>query len=415
MARPPGDRISNQVIGGGKLGFSVSISSVIFFSSFLLLSGIIIGVGIDYQRLVDRAESERADLINDRESSELTITEWTMDGDDMTLWVKNTGDVDIHLSEIDMISNGYLKGSFSITIDGQSADILFEDEVMKIVVNRVYLNTSSIGGKLTATSSYNFNSPGSIAGGKWVHVSDGSNIVTLDGTGDMQWIKGTGLTLISDVEAAEDTVLVLGDDNVLSAPRNGTSVFSNLITSGLTGAVKLVASFHTGTNPYLIVLENDGDILRSNWDGTGLTGICTNGSNVNWSAPVDIAPGKDSFYLVEEDGSLYEISYTGYDVKITDLWKDSTEEFTALESCGMDRDQVVFLVSGTASDRISAYDVSNSTQMNITGSMGAGKTDIMIGPGIGVLDPLDGKVEFYSVGTTIRIITLNGYIFSEVI
>lgn len=397
------------------MGFSVSVSSVIFFSAFILLSGIVIGVGLDYQRTVDRAQEERDELERSRDSSELTLTGWTMVGDDLEMILENTGDATIDLEKLAVLSNGEIKEIRSMSVDGSDAEYLFQDETMTLVVSNVYLNASTNGGNLIFTSSYHFSGPENICSETWIHISDGTNIVTLDESGDLEWVKGTGLSEVNDTAVSNETVLVLGDDRILSCPENGSSGFSELVGSGLSESRRMITSGVTGSDPYIIVLENSGNIIRFDLDGNNPLEICTNGTNVNWTTPVDIVQGEDFFYLLDENGSIYRITYSGTDELVGDLSLNSGEKVVSGTSTGMNRDQVIGLISNSYSDRILVFDTSDSTEMELAGSLGEGKIDISLGSGIYVLDPLDGRVEAYEIGTSIKLIARNGYHHLEVI
>ena len=397
------------------MGFSVSVSSVIFFSAFILLSGIVIGVGLDYQRTVDRAQEERDELERSRDSSELTLTGWTMVGDDLEMILENTGDATIDLEKLAVLSNGEIKEIRSMSVDGSDAEYLFQDETMTLVVSNVYLNASTNGGNLIFTSSYHFSGPENICSETWIHISDGTNIVTLDESGDLEWVKGTGLSEVNDTAVSNETVLVLGDDRILSCPENGSSGFSELVGSGLSESRRMITSGVTGSDPYIFVLENSGNIIRFDFDGNNPLEICTNGTNVNWTSPVDIVQGEDFFYLLDENGSIYRITYSGTDELVGDLSLNSGEKVVSGTSTGMNRDQVIGLISNSYSDRILVLDTSDSTEIELAGSLGEGKIDISLGSGIYVLDPLDGRVEAYEIGTSIKLIARNGYHHLEVI
>ncbi len=397
------------------MGFSVSVSSVIFFSAFILLSGIVIGVGLDYQRTVERAQEERDEMERSRDSSELTLTGWTMVGDDLEMILENTGDATIDLEKLAVLSNGEIKEIRSMSVDGSDAEYLFQDETMTLVVSNVYLNASTNGGNLIFTSSYHFSGPENICSETWIHISDGTNIVTLDESGDLEWVKGTGMSEVNDTAVSNETVLVLGDDRILSCPQNGSSDFSELVGSGLSESRRMITSGATGSDPYIFVLENSGNIIRFDFDGNNPLEICTNGTNVNWTSPVDIVQGEDFFYLLDENGSIYRITYAGTDELVGDLSINSGEKVVSGTSTGMNRDQVIGLISNSYSDRILVLDTSDSTEIELAGSLGEGKIDISLGSGIYVLDPLDGRVEAYEIGTSIKLIARNGYHHLEVI
>jgi archaellum component FlaF (FlaF/FlaG flagellin family) len=397
------------------MGFSVSVSSVIFFSAFILLSGIVIGVGLDYQRTVERAQDERDELERSRDYSELTLTGWTMSDNDLVMTLKNTGDAAIDLDKLTILSNGGIKEIRSMVVDGSDAGYLFQDETMTLTVSNVYLNASSKGGNLIFTSSYHFSSPERICSDTWIHVSDGTKIVTLDEMGDLEWVKGTGLSSINDTAVFNGTVLVLGDDRILSCPVNGSSGFTELVGTGMSDASRMITSNVTGSDPYILVLENSGNIIRFDIDGSNPLEICTNGTNVNWTSPADMVGGEDFFYLLDENGTIHRITYAGTDVLVGSLSLEGGEKVVSGTSTGLDKNQVMALVSNSYRDRILVLDTSDLTEIELAGSLGEGKIDISLGSGIHVLDPLDGRVEAYEIGTSIKLIARNGYHHLEVI
>jgi archaellum component FlaF (FlaF/FlaG flagellin family) len=397
------------------MGFSVSVSSVIFFSAFILLSGIVIGVGLDYQRTVDRAKEERNELEMSRELAEFSLISWIMDDDDLVLYLENTGDVRVELEKMKVLVNGDFKNNFSMEIDGSVPEILFEDEILTLRISDVDLNTSSVGGNLLFTSSYHFNSPGRISSDSWIYVSDGTEVVTLDENGDLEWVKGTSLTSIDDICTINGTILVLGDDKVLSCPKNGSSVFSDLIASTPEDSIRMISSEVSGSEPYIIILDEDGNVTRYNSDGTDPTTICVNGTNVNWTSPVDLLSGNGSFYVLDYDGSIFEVYHNGTDLKAGEFVIEGEENVIAGTSCGSGCNQVIAIISKDYSDRLVVFDITNSTQFDVTDSLGGGKTDLDIGSGIFVLDPLDGRVEAYEIGTTVKLTTIFGFSHLEVI
>ncbi len=398
------------------MGFSTSVANLIFFLGFLSIAGILIGTGLDYQRLVDRAEKTQEEMQGELERTSIIIKDKDVTGSTLTLSVNNDGEEIVDLDEVTLLLNGELVTDVSLTIDGDAVTLLQEDETVTVTVGNAYLNASVYGGDPVLDSSFPFSSPSRICYGEGVHVSDGTVIRSFDSDGEYLWSRSSGLTSVSDIDSSSSTLYILGNDRVMTMGTNGSTSASELINnSGIDNGTRLILSARDNGSPYLIVLENDGDILRFDIDGSSRSRICVNGTNVNWTSPVDLISGNGSFRLLDGDGKIYNITYSGYDSLAGSISLSTGEEPVAADSTGYEELHVLVLLRGYSSSRVVCFNMLNSTKFDLIKDLGTGQTDISAGPGLYLLDGSDRSFSGITLGTMLRIALISGYTFMEVI
>lgn len=398
------------------MGFSTAIANVIFFTSFLIIAAILVGAGLDFQKTYNRGMDERERLDSDLESSSLAVTDKSIDGETLTLSFLNDGDVDIDLDDLDIFLSGSLRDVISKEVDGTSAERLYEDEVLQVQIGDAYLNATASGGTKVDTSKYDFTSLERVTSYSSVHVLDGTSMITLDQDLSFSWSKDTDLTDPEDIEAIGSDVLVLGDDTIIRYQSDGSGSKVEVVGSGqFSDSSRLTVSGRGGNDPYLFVLNDTGDIFRFDWDGSGIQTICDNGTNVNWSGPVDIFPGEGNIHLLDKDGSIYNISYSGTDEMYWDCSPSAGE--LPLSGCttGMDNCSMMILIEGPSSARIQVRNISSDGNFSFISGLSTGYSDMDAGCGLYMSNDVDGEVDRFELGTHIRLATFIGYMITEVI
>jgi len=394
------------------MGFSSSVTAVIFFMAFLLIGAVLTGAYFDMQRSRDRAMDEREEMDRARENAHLSMTGLSLSDGNLTMSLHNDGDVAIDLSDMDILLDGSFRSPSSLSVGGDLAGFLYEGEVLDMVVDDAFLNATSAGGERTHTSTCSFTDPSRIASSAYNYVLDGTLVMCFDNSCDLLWTMETGLTDVRDLSANEDTVLVLGDGKVRAAPANGSSPFYDVAASGFADGTRMIAQERAEGDPYIMVLSSYGNITRIMWNGTGSRTISINGTNVNWTSPADICPGSDSFYLLDGDGDIFSIGLDGEDLKVGEVPLTAGEDVISCSSTGMDRSQVLVLIRGAARSRVQ---VIGGSDFELTSSVGRGASDLDGGAGLFILDGADRTLSRYTLGTSFRIVLASGHIHSEVL
>jgi len=394
------------------MGFSSSVTATIFFMCFLLVGAILAGAFMDMERARRRALDEREDMDMAREEAEVQISSILLDGSDLELSLVNSGESTIDLSCMDAMVGGWFKNITSVTVGGSPAGNLYQDEVLDITIPNIHINATTNGGSRVCQSTCSLTAPTRLSASRYTYVLDGTDVRCLDNDCTLLWSLDSGLTAPVDIASNSDRVLVMGDGKVVYAPSNGSSDFSDLISTGLNDGTDLIIQSVSGSDPYIIILQSSGNISRYEWDGTGANVISINGTNVNWTGPVDITPGNGVFHLIDGDGSIYNLSFSGEDTSYESVSMALGESVIALSSTGMYDHQILVMVRSATSSRVL---VQGPTDFELVGSLPLSISDLDCGIGLHMVDTSGLTISRYTLGTAVRLAFLSGYVFSEVV
>ena len=398
------------------MGFSSSVTVLIFFSSFLLLAGIMINTQSEYQNMEERALEEQSEMEMEKEKSELSLYTMYIHNSTLYVYLENSGETVMDLSDNDLIINGIFQNSISTEVDGEDVRFLNQNDMLEISIANIILNSTAHGGDRDWRIQKSLGSPKRVTSDKYVHVLDDTVVRTYSTDGELIWSENSGMLSGIDIASGWDCVYTLGEDNVSMIGYDGIGGFSRIINDTTLENAEMICFFvSSDATPYLVIMESSGDIWRTDRYGSGAQKISINGTNVNWTDPVDLISGNECFYVLESNGSIYRISKEGEDTFEGKITLSGNDVAIAGSSNGPKGNQILVLINGDGGSSVAVYNTTENLVFLLIDSIGDGVCDISTSCGVYAVDDEDVSLSRYELGAKIRFVSIFGYTFAEVV